>query len=158
MYHPSQDSVRGLFFTDSLRKCVLNACILVPFREHAILFIGHSKFKQVGYWEVVQDFFKKFFEVLWGLKNKTFQQLRTLAVASASSSPQTSNPATLGPFQALITHFQSSHSSAQTHIFVLFTQLFLIISHAHSHFPIKLNYISLSRWVCSFIQSLLGAF
>ena len=154
----SMSGLRGLFFTESLGNCVLNACALVLFWEHAVLFIGHSELKKVSYWEVVQVFFFKFVKVLLSLKNKTFQQLTILAVASASSSPQ------IQP-----SHSGSLPSSAHTlpisplqctssHIPVLFSQLFLIISHANYDFPIKLNYISLSRWVCSFIQSLLGAF
>ena len=110
------------------------------------MFIGHSELKKVSYWEVVQVFFFfKFVKVLLSLKNKTFQQLTILAVASASSSPQ------IQP-----SHSGSLPSSAHTlpisplqctssHIPVLFSQLFLIISHANYDFPIKLNYISLSR-------------
>ena len=81
---------------------------------------------------MVQDFLKVYW-VFLSLYKKAFQQLITLAMTSASTNPQVSNPVILAPVQALLTQSQFPHSTQCTNKHTgLAGFCILVIAHASS--------------------------
>lgn len=122
------------------------------FWGRAILPADHSIFKEIGYFKMVQ---KKFFLSLLFLlsfKKGGFQQLITLAMASASANPQISNPVTMAITSAA--HALLTYISAEIHTWVLLAFVSLSLLMLVPFLPIEWNYIYLSWWVCLFIPQI----
>lgn len=103
---------------------------------------------------MVQDFFLSLLFFLSFTKG-IFQQLTTLAMASASTNPQISNPVTLATYKPCsYTPEFPTHISAEIHTRVLLAFVSLSLLMLVPLLSIKWNYIYLSRWVCFFIHQI----